>query len=382
MTSLPASSPPTQAADLHGSRPLLVVANSSWYLAHYRQLLLEQLQHDGQHVVALSPVDSSTPELSRLLIHIPWRIHRSTDSNPFSFAISFLRMLFLVRAIKPRLVHSHTLKANLLTAVVTAMFGIPCVLSFAGMGRLSKSQGPLRLAFVMVLSSIAFFAVRQRCSRWRWRLAPRRTAFIFQNPIDRSLFEAALPYLSSSRYHLIAGSGVPSSYLPQEVVSRSGEQALSELLPNQWWQTQSEMSPFADPCCELIFCGRLLRSKGIGTFLQIERDFAKRFVAVGRIHLIGLLVGLAEILGRTHRIPEGTVEARGVLGRVGHDPGVDVTRALQGLANRPDTPVHHVGWRDDVDAGGSLHQRLIAQDLDSGFVDHITVVVDHTVLTM
>ena len=269
MTSPPASSPPTQAADLHGSRPLLVVANSSWYLAHYRQLLLEQLQHDGQHVVALSPVDSSTPELSRLLIHIPWRIHRSTDSNPFSFAISFLRMLFLVRAIKPRLVHSHTLKANLLTAVVTAMFGIPCVLSFAGMGRLSKTQGPLRLAFVMVLSSIAFFAVRQRCSRWRWRLAPRRTAFIFQNPIDRSLFEAALPYLSSSRYHLIAGSGVPASYLPQEVVSRSGEQALSELLPNQWWQTQSEMSPFADPCCELIFCGRLLRSKGIGTFLQI-----------------------------------------------------------------------------------------------------------------
>jgi glycosyltransferase involved in cell wall biosynthesis len=246
------------------ARPLLVIANSSWYLAHYRHLLLQHLQQDGQHVVALSPVDSSTPELSRLLIHIPWRIHRSTDSNPFSFCISFLRMLFLVRAIKPRLLHSHTLKANLLAAVVTAFFGIPCVLSFAGMGRLSKAQGPLRLAFVLVLRSIAFFAVCQRCSRWRWSVAPRRTAFIFQNPIDRSLFEAALPHLSRSQNHLIAGSGVPGTYLPA-----LAEQALPELLPNQWWQPPSEQRLSADPGCELLFCGRLLRSKGIGTFMEI-----------------------------------------------------------------------------------------------------------------
>ena len=256
--------PTTNASALQASRPVLVLANSSWYLVHYRRLLLERLVRDSQHVVVLSPVDSSTSELSRLAVHIPWRIHRSTDSNPFSLAISFLRMLFLVRAIKPHLVHSHTLKANLLAAVVTAFFGIPCVLSFAGMGRLSKVQGTARLGFALVLRSIAFFAVRQRCSRWRWRLSPKRSAFIFQNPIDRSLFEAAVPHLPSSHNHLITGSGVPDSYLPGVA-----EQAFPVRLPNQWWKFPSELCPSVDLRCELLFCGRLLRSKGIGTFLEI-----------------------------------------------------------------------------------------------------------------
>ena len=136
-------------------RPVLVVANSSWYLLHYRNLLLQSLQCDGKHVLALSPVDSSTPELSKLLIHIPWRIHRSTDSNPFSLGISFLRMLFLVRAIKPCFVHSHTLKANMLAVVVTAILGcLAC--SLLPVWAVSKSKGLSRFAFLLVLRTIAF----------------------------------------------------------------------------------------------------------------------------------------------------------------------------------------------------------------------------------
>lgn len=255
-----------------GCRPLLVVANSSWYLLHYRHLLMETLQREGTHVMALSPMDSTTPELSRLLIHIPWRIYRSTDANPFSLAISFLRMLFLVRAIKPRLVHSHTLKANLLTVVVTAIFGVPCVLSFAGMGRLSKAKGLSRTAFMLVLRSIAFFAVRQRGSRWRSRLAPRRTSLIFQNPIDQQLFHAALPNSLAGQTHLIPGSGVPARYL---------EPRQRQLPCNQW----CSQSPAAEPpYCELLFCGRLLRSKGIGTFLELASLLSgQRFTVFGGV---------------------------------------------------------------------------------------------------
>ena len=238
-----------------GFRPFLVVANSSWYLLHYRQLLLEALQREGEHVVALSPVDASTSSLSRLLIHIPWRIHRSTDANPFSLGISFLRMLFIMRAIKPRMVHSHTLKANLLAVVVTSFFGIPCVLSFAGLGRLSKSKGPLSLAFLLVLRTIAFFAVRERSSRWRWRLAPRRTALIFQNPMDKQFFLSALPKDLASQICLIPGSGVPTRYM---------QPVLETPLLNGWWIPSSQ-----PPSCELLFCGRLLRSKGIFTFLEL-----------------------------------------------------------------------------------------------------------------
>lgn len=248
--------PSVRDPQIKDNRPVLMVANSSWYLLHYRQLLLQTLQSEGKHVIALSPVDSTTPDLSKLLIHIPWRIYRSSDASPISLTISFLRMLFLVRAIKPSLVHSHTLKANLLAVVVTALFGVPCVLSFAGMGRLSKFKGPSRLIFILVLNTIAFFAARQRCSRWRWSSAFLRTAFIFQNPIDRELFQAVLPNVPVGHIHLIPGSGVPARYLRPSAVQPP---------VNHWWSSVAQA-----PSCELLFCGRLLRSKGIGTFLELS----------------------------------------------------------------------------------------------------------------
>ena len=259
-------------------RPILVVSNSSWYLFHYRKLLFETLLNAGMHVVALSPVDSSSPSLSDILLHIPWRIHRNTDSNPFSLLISFLRMLFLVRAIKPQLVHSHTLKANLLTSIVTSFFGIPSVLSFAGMGRLARSKGLSRLVFVLILRSIVFFSMRQRCSRFVWKSSNYRTSFIFQNPNDLSLFEKYLPYVPASQMFLIPGSGVPESYFPDKKVS-----VLASLSHHHRWLSSPHFPSDSDPVCDVFFCGRLLRSKGIELFLEISRLTNHKFTVFGGI---------------------------------------------------------------------------------------------------
>jgi len=166
-------------------------------------------------------------------------------------------MLFLVRALKPRLVHSHTLSANLLAVVVTAIFGVPCVLSFAGMGRSSKAKGFSRLAFLIVLRIIALFAVHQRFSRWRWRSSSRRTALIFQNPIDQLFFQQAFPNFPLRQVHLIPGSGVPARYLSANSMPSLSQQCWSQIAPN------------APHCCQILFCGRLLRSKGIVTFLDL-----------------------------------------------------------------------------------------------------------------
>ena len=71
-------------------------------------------------------VDSTNPELSKLLVHIPRRIHRARIVT-FSLCISFLRQFFCARL-------SHILCILYLkqfaSVVVTALFGIP-VLSFA-----------------------------------------------------------------------------------------------------------------------------------------------------------------------------------------------------------------------------------------------------------
>ena len=165
-----------------------------WYLLHYRKHLLTRLQHECEHVIALCPVDSATPELSNLVIHIPWRIHRATDAHPLSMVISFLRLIFLVRAIKPRLIHSHTLKANLLASIVSALFGVPCVLSFAGLGRLSRASGLPSLLFRRILLFIIFFSRRCRSSRWNWTISNFRSLLIFQNPVDYKFVKSLLPH--------------------------------------------------------------------------------------------------------------------------------------------------------------------------------------------
>ena len=83
---------------------------------------------------------------------------------------------------------------------------------------------------------------------------------------------------------------------------------------------------------------------------EIEADFPQRLVGVGGIHLVGLLVGLAQRLCRADRVPKRAVKARCVLRGVRHDPRVDVAGLLERGADAPDAAVHHVRRRDDVDA--------------------------------
>ncbi|MNT14081.1 hypothetical protein D3C72_1490730 [compost metagenome] len=62
----------------------------------------------------------------------------------------------------------------------------------------------------------------------------------------------------------------------------------------------------------------------VGAFLQVASHFAQCFVDVARIHLVSHFVGLAQIGGRAHGIAERAVEGAGVLGRIRHDPRMDV----------------------------------------------------------
>ena len=73
-----------------------------------------------------------------------------------SFLISFFRMLLIIRAIKPKLIHSHTLQANLITSIVGSFFGINCIFSFAGVGRFAKSKGLSKIFFIIILRGYKF----------------------------------------------------------------------------------------------------------------------------------------------------------------------------------------------------------------------------------
>ena len=144
--------------ELINKRPILIVANSSLYLLHYRKLLIRRLGKKD-HVITITPIDETTKELSKISIHLPWSIKRKYDLSAISFIISFLKLLFLVRAIKPKLIHGHTLKTNLIVSIVSTLYGIPCILSFTGLGILSKSR-KYNVIFKSILKTIIFFSIR------------------------------------------------------------------------------------------------------------------------------------------------------------------------------------------------------------------------------
>ena len=67
-----------------------------------------------------------------------------------------IKLTFLIRAIKPGFIHSHTLLSNLLVAFVGSIFSIPTVLSFPGLGKLKSQKGINNWILIIAI----FWAIR------------------------------------------------------------------------------------------------------------------------------------------------------------------------------------------------------------------------------
>lgn len=238
-------------------RPILVIANSSWYLEHYRNLLINEISKNNK-LITMAPIDLNSEQLSKKSIFIPWRVHRSRDFNLFSLFFSFLKMLLLVRAIKPKLIHSHTLEVNLIASIISSLYGIPIVISFTGMGRLSRTKGLKLICFRLILKIIAYFAIRERKSRFVFISNSSKSALIFQNYLDKSIFDKCTPKLKRNLKKIIPGSGLPIRYFNQNLN-----------LQNNKWLDSNFKTNIKLESITLIYCGRLIKSKGLFIFLEI-----------------------------------------------------------------------------------------------------------------
>lgn len=247
-------------------RPIILTANSSFYLLHYRKLLIKILNKRNK-VVTISPVDSHSKSLSKYSVYLPWKIDRSKDRNPYSFLISLLRMFFLVRAIKPKLIHSHTLRTNLIIAIVCFFYNIPCVLSFTGLGILSKDKSS-NLLFKIIIKTIIFFSIHERKGLLKLEKTFLRSRFIFQNSFDKEAVSAINKGVLKIS-NIIFGSGIPKEFFTKNKIKHKS---------NRFKNNQS------DHKIEFIYCARLLISKGIKTFLKLASMYPEHnFIIFGAI---------------------------------------------------------------------------------------------------
>lgn len=240
-------------------RTIFIIANSSWYLFHYRKYLLHQLKlKDLYNIVTISPMDNNTKELSKLSLNIPWRISRSGNKNIFRIFISLLRLILIFRSLKPSIVHSHTLKTNFLTSIAAFIFGTPCIISFAGLGQISNARGIKKDIFILIIKIIGIISYRDLASIFFLK-NERRTSFIFQNKNDMK-FISQIIKIPKSNSHLIFGSGVPDHFL-------------TKVKQNSWIEKNNSVLKKDAIKFHLIYMSRLLKSKGIITFLEIANYF-------------------------------------------------------------------------------------------------------------
>ena len=92
-----------------------------------------------------------------------------------------------------------------------------------------------------------------------------------------------------------------------------------------------------------------LDHNNIGAFIDIEPDFAQRFIGIGRIHLIGATI--AKLRRTFGGVAKRAVKDGSKLRRVTHYAGIGETAGIERFANRADAAVHHVAGRDHVRAG-------------------------------
>ncbi len=250
-------------------KTIILIANSSWYLFHYRSKLISQIKNSNFYPIAIAPKDKFSEKLSNLCQLVQWKITSKNSLNIFSLIKPFFNLLSTVYKLKPYIIHSHTIKANLFVSFLSCFLNYKSVLSFAGLGSLSNKNGLQKIIFVYILKTIYLFSTIEKKRFYLWLRNYERTIFIFQNIRDKSFFEDLLNIDNKSeQLRLISGSGVPNIYVqsPTSVFIR-------EKIIN------------TNNLC-FVYCARLLRSKGIIDFLKLSRIYKKyKFYVYGEIDL-------------------------------------------------------------------------------------------------
>ena len=237
-------------------RPIVIIANTTKYIFHYRRYLIKKLLASGYKVIVIAPIDETSEYIAKDCFYIPWRVNRKKDNNISSLIISFFKLMYLIQAIKPSLIHSHTIKPILLSSIISSIYGIPNVISFAGLGKLSVKKGFNKIIFTKIMKIIIFFAHRTRVGKFKIKVNKNRSHFIFQNKNDLKRFESYISDKKDCKMTLIRGSGVPEIYFQQNINFKNN---------------LSKQKNIQIKDVSLIYCGRLLRSKGIDTFMKISQ---------------------------------------------------------------------------------------------------------------
>lgn len=301
---------------------LLLFANTDWYLFNFRRSLAARLRDEGHEVLLVSPPGPHVEQLRGL--GFDWREApmERRSLNPLREAALLYWLFHLLRAEKPDIIHSFTIKCVVYGALAGRLAGVARVNAVAGMGYVFIGNS-LR---ARVLRPVLHFLMRAA-------LGGKRARLVLQNPDDANFFlDAGLA--SRDRTRLIPGSGVDTTrFEPPTDRRTAGEVPL------------------------VLVASRMLWDKGIGEFVEAARALK----ASGRTVRF-VLAGTPD-LGNPAAIPEETLVAWRELGVVEWLGHVADMPALFAKSDIVVLPSYREGLPKGLIEAGACGRALVATDV-------------------
>jgi glycosyltransferase involved in cell wall biosynthesis len=217
-------------------------ANTDWYLYNFRLALAEALRGSGHEVLLISPPGHYGPRLRKLGFNWQSVPMRRRSLSPFRELALLNRLRRLIRAEKPDLVHSFTIKSVVYGSLAARAAGVSRrVNAVAGMGYVFISDDFKARILRPVVRTLMRLALGGHNSR-----------LILQNGDDVALFENA-GVVDPTTIRLIRGSGVDCNIFRPRPSGKLGGDEFRVLL-----------------------AARLLWDKGILEYAQAARELRDR----------------------------------------------------------------------------------------------------------
>lgn len=179
---------------------VLVIANDSWNIQHFRAGLIRAILDQGHEVTTVSPEPFGVTIDDRPLPHRTWRMSRS-GTNPFREAADIGRLARILAGERPDLVLGFTIKPNIYACGLSRLLGIAAAPNVTGLGTAFLGGRGFRRLVVLL---------------YRFAFAKARMVF-FQNPDDQELFVRE-GIVAGSRSRVLPGSGIDlSRFVPGDL---------------------------------------------------------------------------------------------------------------------------------------------------------------------
>ncbi|MFV0279912.1 MAG: glycosyltransferase family 4 protein [Rhodoblastus sp.] len=260
---------------------IVLCANAAWNLVNFRAPVIRALVADGFRVVAVTPADEYVAQLREM--GCDWRkmTMDNKGTSPNADAALFLRLVLLLREIRPAAFLGYTIKPNVYGVLAARLLGIPAFPNVSGLGTaFIKENWVTRV--VHLLYRTAFSGA---------------TRIFFQNPEDRALFET-LRLVPRERAATLPGSGIDLvRFAPRERSLRAGDEIVFLLIARLLRDKG---------VVEFVEAARLLREKypnarfrlagplGVDNRTAIAREEVEAWVAEGAIDYCGALADVRE----------------------------------------------------------------------------------------